>query len=50
VITGPDYNEFFAADHYQIEVPIPIFVAVYRGALDNLARAAIQKAYEDARK
>lgn len=49
-ITGPDWNEAFAANHYQIEVAKPMFVDAYRGALDNFARAAVRQAYEDARK
>lgn len=49
-LAGPDYNDFFKANHYQIEVDKPIPIAAYKGALDNFARAAIQKSYEDARK
>lgn len=48
--TGPEYNKFFNADHYQIEVEKPIRIDSYKGALDNLARSAFKKAYEDARK
>ena len=49
-ITGPTRNEFFDANHYQIEVDKPIPIAAYKGALENLARAAVKKAYEDARR
>lgn len=49
-ITGPTWNEFIGANHYQIEVDKPIPVTAYKGALDNLARAAVKKAYEDARR
>ncbi len=49
-ITGPEYNDFFKADHYQIEVIKALYLVAYKGALDNLARAAVKKAYEDARK
>ncbi|HUB89578.1 MAG TPA: hypothetical protein VMA74_07590 [Dyella sp.] len=48
-ITGPDYNEVFDANHYQIEPAKPMFPDVYKGALDNFARAALAKAYELAR-
>lgn len=49
-ITGPEYNDYFKANHYQIEVAKPCTVDTYKGALDNLARNAVKKAYEDARK
>jgi hypothetical protein len=49
-LTGPEYNDYFKADHYQIEVDKQLRIDSYKGALDNLARAAIKKAYEDARK
>ncbi len=49
-LTGPDYNDYFKANHYQIEVEKPLSISAYKGALDNLARAAVMKAYEDARK
>ena len=49
-ITGPIWNAYFRANHYQIEAIKPMFPEVYRGALDNFARAAVKKAYEDARK
>ena len=49
-ITGPKHNDFFDADHYQIEAVKPLFLAVFKGALDNLARSAAKKAYEDARR
>ncbi len=49
-ITGPEYNDYFEANHYQIEVAKPCTVESYKGALDNLARNAVKKAYEDARK
>ena len=48
-IVGPDYNEAFAANHYQIEPRKPLFTGVLKGALDNFARAALAKLYEDAR-
>lgn len=49
VVRYTNHNERFSADHYQIEVEKPISVDAYKGALDNLARAAVKKAYEDAR-
>lgn len=49
-ITGPKPNDFFKANHYQIEAAEPVFVAVFKGALDNLARAAVAKACADARR
>ncbi|HET7332966.1 hypothetical protein [Dyella sp.] len=49
VLTGPDYNEDFDANHYQIEPVKPMFPHVFKGALDNFARAALAKAYESAR-
>lgn len=49
-IISTGYNDFFAAEHYQIEVQKPMFVAALKGALDNLARAAILKSVENARK
>ena len=49
-LAGPEYNARFEANHYMIEVKKPLFINSYKGALDNLARAAIAKAYEDARK
>lgn len=49
-ITGPDWNDYFGANHYQIEVDKPIPVVAYKGALDNFARAAVLKAYQDARR
>ena len=48
-ITGPDYNKVFDANHYLIEPSKPMFPDVYKGALDNFARAALAKAYELAR-
>ncbi len=48
-LTGPEYNDYFKANHYQIEVEKPLPIDAYKGALDNLARAALKKAYEDAR-
>ena len=50
VITGPERNDFFDANHYQIEAAKPMFLATFKGALDNLARSAVKKAYEDARR
>ena len=50
VVTGPVWNEYIGANHYQIEAIKPMFPEVYRGALDNFARAAVKKAYEDARR
>ena len=50
VIAGPVWNDFFDANHYQIEAAKPMFLNVFRGALDNLARSAVKKAYEDARR
>jgi len=49
-ITGPDSRPALQADHYQIEAAKPIFVEAFKGALDNLARAAVEKAYANARK
>ena len=49
VVRYTNHNERFSADHYQIEVEKPISVHAYKGALDNLARAAVVKAYSDAR-
>lgn len=49
VVRYTGYNDFFKADHYQIEPVKPIDVASYKGALDNFARAAYAKAYENAR-
>lgn len=43
-------NEVYDAEHYQIEAAsgrMP--VESYKGALDNLARNAVKKLYEDAR-
>lgn len=48
-IVDTGYNDFFKANHYQIEVEKPMFVAALKGALDNLARAAILKSVENAR-
>jgi hypothetical protein len=48
-LKGPDWNERFKANHYQIEVDKPITVDAYKGALDNFARAAFAKRYVDAR-
>lgn len=48
-VTGPDWNGFFKANHYQIEAAKPISVDAYKGALDNFARAAWAKRYADAR-
>jgi hypothetical protein len=49
VLNGPAYNEVFDANHYQIEPVKPMFPDVFKGALDNFARAALAKVYEDAR-
>lgn len=44
------YNDTYNADHYQIEAASQRMpVETYKGALDNLARNAIVKLYEDAR-
>ncbi|MFC3653423.1 hypothetical protein ACFONN_17830 [Dyella humi] len=48
VITGPEYRKAFSANHYQVEPATPMFPEVLKGALDNFARAAVAKAYEDA--
>jgi hypothetical protein len=47
-LTGPVYNKRIDANHYQIEVDKPLYLDVYKGALDNLARASVAKLYEDA--
>lgn len=49
-LTGPKYNHRYEANHYQIEAIKRMFVDVFTGALDNLARAAVEKAYADARR
>jgi hypothetical protein len=49
-LSGPDWREFFEANHYQVEVVFPVTQEAYKGALDNLARKAVAKAYEDARR
>lgn len=41
-------NTLFGADHYQIEPLVRMEVVAYKGALDNLARNAVEKAYRDA--
>ncbi len=48
-VTEAEYNIFFDANLHRIEVKKPIPVPAYRGALDNLARAAFAKRYRDAR-
>jgi hypothetical protein len=48
-LKGPDWNDRFKANHYQIEVARPVTVEAYKGALDNFARAAFAKRYVDAR-
>jgi hypothetical protein len=47
-IVGPDPRPAIGADHYQIEAAKPLFIDQFKGALDNLARAAVAKAYENA--
>jgi Tse2 ADP-ribosyltransferase toxins len=44
------YNDVYDAEHYQIEPAAGRMpVVAYKGALDNLARNAIKKLYDDAR-
>lgn len=44
------YNEKFHATHYQIEVKTgQMEIQAFKGALDNLARNAVVRAYENAR-
>jgi hypothetical protein len=51
VVRHTGRNARLGAEHYQIEVRTGgTTVAAYKGALDNLARAAVVKLYEDARK
>lgn len=51
VVRHTGHNARLGAEHYQIEVRTGgTTVAAYKGALDNLARAAVAKLYEDARK
>jgi len=48
VLTGPAWNDYFAANHYQIEIQKPLTVEAYRQKLDHFARLAYAKAYIDA--
>jgi len=48
VLTGPAWNDNFAANHYQIEIQKPLTVEAYRQKLDHFARLAYAKAYIDA--
>lgn len=48
VFKGPDYNKRFSANHYQLEPCQPMFPNVLKGALDNLARAALAKKHQNA--
>ena len=48
-ITGPGWNAYFEANHYQIEVAKACPVQTYKNALDHFARAAYAKRYVDAR-
>lgn len=48
VMTG--HNQALGADHYQIEPSGRMEVTAFKGALDTLARNAIEKAYRDARR
>lgn len=51
VVRHTGRNARLGAEHYQIEVRTGgTTVAAFKGALDNLARAAVVKLYEDARK
>lgn len=44
------YNDDYKAEHYQIEAATERMpLDAYKGALDNLARNAIEKRYKDAR-
>lgn len=47
-IVDPEPRPAVGADHYQIEAGKPMFVDEFKGALDNLARAAVARAYENA--
>jgi hypothetical protein len=45
------HNDVYKAEHYQIEAATGrMQLIAYKGALDNLARNAIEKLYRDARK
>ncbi len=46
IIVGPESRPAMQADHYQIEAVKPLFVNVFKGALDNFARAAVARACE----
>ena len=48
-LVGPHWNELVEANHYQLEALKPMYLAVFKGAMDNLARAAVKRAYENAR-
>jgi hypothetical protein len=49
-ILDTGYNEIYSAEHYQIEpATLRLPVEAFKGALDNLARNAIEKLYKDAR-
>lgn len=44
-------NDRYSAEHYQIEASARYMpVTAYKGALDNLARNAVEKLYRDARR
>jgi hypothetical protein len=46
VVSGPVFNQKFAANHYQIEARTRIRIDSFKAALDNLARNAVVRARE----
>jgi hypothetical protein len=51
VVVYTGHNDTYDADHYQIEARTGrLSVEAYKGALDNLARNAVEKVYQDSHK